>query len=72
MPGQNDMRVQLRSLLIAAAVLMAGMPAAPGAPPLASATAQGEIFAEQCRNPPNEYRLLQYGLTMQTLEQYPR
>ena len=59
------MRVRLSSLLIAASCLLAARPAA-------AAPAQGDALAAQFRNPPNEYRILQYGLSKQTLEKYPR
>ena len=66
------MRVHLRSLLIATGVVLAAAMSAAVTPPSAPALAQGETLAMQFRNPPNEYRLLQYELNGQTLEKYPR
>lgn len=65
--ARSAMRVQIRPLPIAIAFAFSLASMLTAAPP-----AQGEALAEHFRNPPNEYRLLQYGLTMQTLEQYPR
>ena len=65
--ARSAMRVKIRPLPIAIAFAFSLASMLTAAPP-----AQSEALAEHFRNPPNEYRLLQYGLTMQTLEQYPR
>ena len=58
-----------------AAVMVAAMSATTAADltrhPIAGELAQGETLAARFRNPPNEYRLVQYGLKEQTLEKYP-
>ena len=63
-------------LIIAVVVVAAGMAAATAADltnhPVAPAAAQLETLQANFRNPPNEYRLVQYGLKDQTLEKYPR
>ena len=57
-----------------AVIVLLGPTLAPGgdAPPVASAMAQRETLAAQFRDPPNDYRLMQYQLNDQGLERNSR
>ena len=65
-----------RGELMAIVVVAAGVAAASAAevanPRVAAAVAQVDALEARFHNPPNEYRLVQYGLKDQTLEKYPR
>ncbi|MBI5689674.1 MAG: hypothetical protein HZC55_06215 [Verrucomicrobia bacterium] len=67
------MRKPLRAWAMAVIVLLVRTTAlAADAPPVAPAMEWGEVFAAQFRDPPNDYRLMQYQLSDQGLERNSR
>lgn len=57
--------------VVAAAGMSAAIAADLTSPPVSPVPAGLETLEAHFRNPPNEYRLVQYGLKDQTLEKYP-